>query len=146
MATIDDIRQAEIDYCKNHPGYFVRTYCHIEDKDAEEIIQPFALWPAQEEALDTIHAARLSIILKARQLGMTWLVLCYAALMMIACRGYTAIALSRTEEEAKELVRRLGVVLKHMPEFVRQEAWSGATYKVTALSVEDAPRRHGIYF
>ena len=72
MATIDDIRQDEIDYCKNHPGYFVRTYCH-RGQGRRGDYQPFALWPAQEEALDTIHAARLSIILKARQLGMTWL-------------------------------------------------------------------------
>jgi hypothetical protein len=135
---IAKIRQAELDYCRDHPDYFVRTYCHIEDKDAEEIIQPFYPWPMQAEALDTIHKSRLSIILKARQLGMTWLVLCYAVLMMLTQRGSTVIALSRTEEEAKELVRRLGVVLKHMPEFVRNEAWGGAIYRSTALSVEVA--------
>ena len=116
--TIDEIREEEIDYCRTRPDYFVETYCHLEDKDAPEIVVPFSLWPAQREALLSIHENRLNILLKARQLGVTWLVLAYAAHMMLTLKGSLIIALSRTEDEAKELSRRLGVIYQHMPEMV----------------------------
>ena len=104
--TIEEIRQKEIAYCRTRPEYFVETYCHIEDKDVAEIVVPFHLWPAQRAALRAMHDNRLNIVLKARQLGVTWLALAYAAHVMITTPGATVIALSRTEEEAKELSRR----------------------------------------
>jgi hypothetical protein len=140
VATIDEIRQAELDYCKDHLDYYVQTYCHIEDKDAAEIIQPFTLWPMQADILDSIHANRLNIILKARQLGVTWLTLAYASYCLLFNPGYLVMALSRTEDEAKELIRRLGVILKYMPEFIREDTkdsdWSGIKYRITSLNIE----------
>lgn len=132
---IKEIRSKELAYCKNHPDYFVETYCHIEDKDAAEIIVPFTLWPAQRDALMTIHMERLIAILKARQLGVTWLVLAYAALLLLVVKGSLVIALSRTEAEAKELARRLGVIFKYMPEFVSLDGRTGIKYDPCALVV-----------
>ncbi len=116
--TVEAAYRAEVDYCIQHPDYFVRTYCHIEDKDTTEIIVPFNMWPAQEDALMSIHEHRLNIILKARQLGITWLALSYAAHTMLQ-PGKTVVAMSRTENEAKELVRRLGVIIENAPELFR---------------------------
>ena len=80
--TLSEIRQNEIDYCRDNILYFIEKYGHIEDKDAEELIQPFHLWDAQQEALLSLQSNRLNVILKARQLGFTWLVLHYAAMKM----------------------------------------------------------------
>lgn len=140
--TVAQIRRAELQYCGEHPAYFVGRYGYIEDKDADEIIQPFALWPAQEQAIREIQGHRLNIILKARQLGVTWLVLSLAACWMLAKPGYTVIALSRTEDEAKELVRRLArVILRYCPELVADGAdlppgWDGPVWTATAMGVE----------
>lgn len=139
MTEIQEIRQAEIEYCLDNIVYFVKTYGHIEDKDADELIQPFDMWEAQEEALLSIHHNRLNAILKARQLGFSWLVIHYCAYILLN-PGRTVIALSRSEEEAKELVRRLSVVLKYMPAFFRDKkeapaGWSGMTYTATALEL-----------
>lgn len=133
---IAKIRQAEMAFCRKHADYFVETYCHIEDKDAAETIQPFVLWDAQRKALEEIQTHRLTMVLKARQLGITWLALAAAAHEMLFYPGHTVIALSRTEEEAKELVRRLwSVEFDHMPELVRQQVWDGPVMTHTALSV-----------
>ncbi|WNX83924.1 hypothetical protein RWV98_15260 [Agathobaculum sp. NTUH-O15-33] len=133
------VREGEWAHCRANAHYFIETYCHIEDKDAAEIIQPFRLWPMQREALSEILSNRLTIILKARQLGITWLALSAALHELLFCEGHTCIALSRTEEEAKELVRRLWAVeLKNMPELVREDGaanWGGPTYSHTVLSV-----------
>ena len=112
---------------------FVQDQCHIEDKDAPEIVVPFRLWPAQVEVLKAYRDHKFNIVLKARQLGFSWLSLCYAAWVLIRTPGAQVIALSRTEEEAKELVRRMGVILGHMPELLRSKPWVGGVYHVKTL-------------
>lgn len=138
---LDLYRDLEIENCREDIDYFVRTYCVYEDKDAEELIQPFNMWKAQEEALHSIHENRLNIILKARQLGITWLVVSYAAWLLRMRSGRTAIGLSRTEDEAMELVRRLSVEFKNMPSLIREKGseeakgWRGVTYEARSLKL-----------
>ena len=87
-----------------HPAYFIENYCQIEDKDTPGVAVPFALWDGQREALQELAAHKLNIILKARLLGITWLVLAYAVHLLLKTPGATVIAISRTEEEAKEYI------------------------------------------
>ena len=108
-----ELREIEYQYCRTHLEYFVEKYGHIEDKDAETLIQPFNLWEAQREALRQFRDNKLKVILKARQLGITWLVIHYALWKMLN-PGRTVIGLSRTEDEAQELVRRMTVILDNM--------------------------------
>ena len=132
-------RDLEYEHCRNDIAYYVRTYCVYEDKDADELIQPFNMWDAQEEALKSIHEHRRNIIMKARQLGITWLVISYASSVLLLRSGRTVIGLSRTEEEAKELVRRLAVEYNNMPQLIREKkntnGWNGITFEATAMSL-----------
>ena len=137
---IEEIRANEIEYCKGNVEYFIDTYGHIEDKDADELIQPFEMWDEQRKALHSIMDNRLNAILKARQLGFSWLVMHIAAWLMLCFTGRTVIGLSRTEEEAKELVRRLSVILRYMPELIAEKdsapaGWNGPVFKATALEL-----------
>lgn len=137
--TLQEMRQAEIEYCLDHVAYFVKTYGHIEDKDADELIQPFDMWEEQENALLSFHQHKRNIILKARQLGFSWLVINYCAFVLLNS-GRTIVALSKREEDAKELIRRLSVVLKNMPEFFAEKGqepigWTGYVYSATALEL-----------
>ena len=126
--------ESEIAYCRDHVEYFVDTYGHIEDKDSAEVIVPFHMWKEQREALQSMHEHRLNIILKARQLGITWLALNYAAWMLVTAQGCTVVALSKTEEDGKELIRRICVILEAMPELVRREEWYGAKLESAAMT------------
>ena len=139
IALLHLMRELEYERCRNDIVYFVRKYCVYEDKDADELIQPFNMWPMQEEALLSIHNHRRNIIMKARQLGITWLVISYASSILLLRSGRTVIGLSRTEEEAKELVRRLRVEFENMPSLIRykkeSKGWKGITYDWTAMSV-----------
>lgn len=138
--TPEEMRQCEIEYCRDNPVYYIREYTHIEDKDAEELIQPFDLWPAQEEAVESLLSHRLNILLKARQLGFSWLVLAISSWILLCWTGRTVIMLSRTEDEAMELIRRLAVILRYSP--LIQEVgnvpvgWNGPTFRATALKLE----------
>lgn len=142
MADINfkQMRQTEIDFCSKNVQYFVEQYGHIEDKDADQLIQPFKLWDEQKAALQSIIDNKWNVILKARQLGFTWLILHIVAWMMICNTGRTIIGMSRTEEEAKELVRRLAIIFRYMPAFIAEEkfvpkGWTGATFRVTSLEL-----------
>lgn len=137
--TIAELRKEEMDYCADNIVYFVNTYCKIEDKDAAGLIVPFKLWDKQREALRSIQENRFNIVLKARQLGISWLVIAIAVHTLLFTQGSTVIALSKTENEAKELVRRCGVILSNMGEFIRsqdEKNFDGATYRVTATTAE----------
>jgi phage FluMu gp28-like protein len=137
MTTQDVLRRAwesEIAYCRDHVEYFVDNYGHIEDKDSAEVIVPFRMWKEQREALRSMHEHRLNIILKARQLGITWLALHIAAHEMLTMRGSTVVALSKTEEDGKELIRRMCVIFDAMPELVRRDEWYGAKLDSAAMT------------
>lgn len=140
VAAIRELRENEEQRCREDPVYFVERYCHIEDKDAEELIVPFKLWPGQKRALMDFVEHRLNVVLKSRQLGLTWLALAEACRLMLLNTGRTVVGLSRSEDEAKELVRRLGVILRYMPEFVAEDenvpaGWSGPIFEPLTLSM-----------
>lgn len=119
--------------------YFVEQYGHIEDKDAEELIQPFTLWDGQRNALKVFAQERRVVVLKARQLGFTWLALHEGARLICLTTGRTVVGLSRSEEEAKELVRRMGVILRNMPELIAEgpapPGWEGPVFESTTLKI-----------
>ena len=141
MTNQEIVRNNEIEYCRTHIEYFIREYGHIEVKKTNaELVQPFKLWPKQTEALHSICDNRLNIILKARQLGLSWLVCHIAAHLLLTRNGRLVIALSRSEEEAKELIRRVAFIFSNMPELIANErekpvGWTGPTYKVSALEL-----------
>lgn len=142
MSLISEIRRGEIEYCRENLEYFVDTYGHIEDKDnAESIIQRFEMWPAQREALRSIRDNKFNVILKARQLGITWLALHYAAWLLVCFEGRTVIALSQKEDDAKELIRRFAMMLSQMTPIIAEDkrrptGWDGAVWSANALEVK----------
>ena len=145
----------EINYIKTDmPTHeFIDEYCYIENKDnpGNPIIK-FKLWPSQITALQEIIDNKLSIILKARQLGFTWLVLCLICHLSIKFEGYTAIVLSDTEEHSKDLIKRVDLILSHIPKWLGliitydewkkyeqdngKGSWSGMYYTMSSLVIE----------
>jgi hypothetical protein len=117
--------------CKNDTAYFIREYVKIEDRDGEELAIPFQLWPAQAQVLKSFLSDRLIQVLKARQLGLTWLALAYSVWRMIYQSGYSVLALSKTEVDAKELVRRVTFILRNLPDWII----SDKQYESTASTV-----------
>lgn len=141
---IAELRQQTINYCGKDLIWFVENFGHYEDKDADELVQPFRLWKEQKAALLEFENNRLNIVLKARQLGFTWLAINYAARLMLCRPGRTVLGMSRSEDEAKELIRRMDVVLGAMPELILRKGDKDCTelykrhspwYETTALSV-----------
>ncbi len=136
---IIELRRKQIfEKCASDVVFYVRNFVNIECKHTDELIQRFDLWPMQEEALLSMYEHRLNVILKARQLGITWLALALATHTMLCRTGRTVICLSRAEEEAKELIRRTAVIFTNMPELIAPEGtvgWSGPTFRATSMDL-----------
>lgn len=105
--------------------YFIEQNVFIEDRDAKSLAVPFLLWEGQKHTLKAFQDERLNIVLKARQLGLTWLTLAYAIWCMIYNPGYMVVALSKKDDDAKELVRRVAFICRHLPDMPKVYATTG---------------------
>jgi len=128
---IEDLHAIENERSKRNCEYFVQEYVKIEDRDSAEIAIHFVLWQKQIDALKAFLTFRLVQVLKARQLGLTWLALSFAVWKMVYVNGYSVIALSKTADDAEELVRRVKFILEHLPEWIiGKDQWSNNTERV----------------
>jgi len=131
--TIEEgIRRAkflEFDYIISNCAYFITDYVYIEDKGNPEGVTRFGLWPMQHDALDLILRNLFIIALKARQIGMTWLVLAYALWMMLRKKGCKIIAISKRDDpDAVELSARMQLMLRYLPKWlIRDEKFTETT-------------------
>lgn len=112
--------QAEWKKCSESADYFIETYCKIYDATSGDWI-PFTLWVEQQETLTAIDENQLTIILKARQLGLTWLVLCYALWLMLFKPIATVLLFSLRETEAAYLLSedRMRGIYNNLPGFLQ---------------------------
>lgn len=135
--------------CKASFIGWTQRYVYIEDRDqvsdpeSPGIARRFEMWPAQQQVAREFALAMRIIILKARQLGITWEVLAFALWNMLFFPGFSVVALTwREEPEAKELVRRLKFILRNLPKWMIMEAknappgYSGPTWVAQSLKLE----------
>ncbi len=101
--------------CSQSPVYFCHNYCTIYEASTGSWI-PFVLWPEQAQTLITLHSAQLVVILKARQLGCTWLCLSYALWQMLFRPVADVLLFSRRDDEAVHLLdERLKGMYRRLP-------------------------------
>jgi hypothetical protein len=81
---------------------------------------PFHLWPAQVRVLWTLMTVRLVIILKARQLGISWICCWYALWLCFFQPGKVVLCFSKGQAEANELLRRIKDLYDRLPDWMRQ--------------------------
>lgn len=81
--------------------------------DVGAAIVPFAPWPAQLGALEVMERERLLAFLKARQLGISWLICAFALHQCVTQDAQTWLIFSQGQLEANELIRRVGFLHDH---------------------------------
>jgi len=118
-----DNNAIELAKCSMSPGYFIDQYCEIDDPNRGGTAwYPFNLWPAQREAVKIIKENNKVIVLKARQLGISWLTIAYALWLMVVKPGSMILLFSKNGEDSRELARRLSGMWERLPDWLRPEA------------------------
>jgi hypothetical protein len=119
----EDEQKQEWLTCAESPVYFIDRYCYIYDATAGAWV-PFKLWREQVMTLKDLANNRLVVILKARQLGITWLVLGFALWLMLFHPVVTVLIFSRRDDEAIYLLgeERLQGMYSRLPNWMQAKA------------------------
>ena len=111
-------QKAEWERCRRSPAHFIETHCQVYDATAR-VWLAFGLWPAQRDVLIDLEQHRLTVILKARQLGLSWLVVGWALWLMLFQPAATVLFFSKRDQEAVHLLAfRLRGMLDRLPEWL----------------------------
>lgn len=125
-----ELERAKIEWlkCARDPAYFAHSYGQVYNA-TDRAWLPFRLWPAQVAVLRQMQRERLLVVLKARQLGLTWLALAYGLHTLLFGAPATVLLFSLREAEAVELLGRLRGLYAQLPRWMqaRRTVKAGAT-------------------
>ena len=108
--------------CSRSPAYFLDHYGYVYDAPAAGWTR-FRLWPAQVQALAQLAGHRLAVVLKARQLGMSWLTVGFGLWQMLFRPAATVLLFSQRDDEAVQLLSfRLRGMYDRLPPLFRARA------------------------
>ena len=99
------LREKDRRACRADPAVFIERHVSTKDGDGNPI--PFKPWDCQRQVLAALHAREPTIILKARQIGMSWTVLAFALWLAVFQQGVRILILCKTEGDATELLDRI---------------------------------------
>jgi hypothetical protein len=119
------VESAEYLACSADPAYFIDNYGVIDNRQQDSLADVtggttrFKLWPSQTRFLWEMHPGRLVCILKARQLGISWLLCAYALWLCLFNPGYKVLLFSKRQDEANDLLRRIRSLYQRLPGWFR---------------------------
>ena len=113
-----EIIKKEYVRCVEDPVYFLKKYSYIQHPIEGKI--PFALYDFQEKTVEDFIQYRYSIILKARQLGISTLTAGYSLWMMTFHADKNILVIATKQEVAKNLVTKVRVMHANLPSWLKQ--------------------------
>lgn len=126
----EEAREASFQVAKFNVGYFIDQFGVIDNVQLPEEEQakqtavpvatmPFKLWPDQVPVADLLRRERRVLILKARQLGISWLVCGYVLHHCLFRPGAQVFLYSKGQDEANELIRRVKALYNRLPDWLK---------------------------
>ena len=103
----------EVLKCGKDSHYFINNYAKIPHPGHGLI--PFKTYDYQGELLENFNDYRFSIILKARQLGISTIVAAYIAWMLMFHRDKNVLVVATKLSTAANLVRKVKGIIKYLP-------------------------------
>ena len=116
-------------------GTFAR-HCKIQDPDGAEIAFRDAGWGWQFQLLALWVLERLCVVLKARQLGVSWLAAMYALWVAIRRPGQTVLLISRRQDDADKLLAKVAYIWERLPDWKPRAVVNVTTIKFPGLGSE----------
>lgn len=108
---------AEVIRCGKDPVYFCNNYAKISHPMRGLI--PFQTYDFQQEALRDFKHNRFSVILKARQLGISTTVAAYVCWMMLFHRDKNVLVVATKLGTATNLVKKIKAIHKNLPAWLK---------------------------
>ena len=99
------------------PIYFINNYCRISHPMKGLI--PFKTYDYQDNLLEDFSDHRFTIILKARQLGISTIVAAYVVWLMLFHRDKNILVMATKFSTAANLVKKVKAVMRNLPPWIR---------------------------
>ena len=99
------------------PVYFINNYAKISHPMRGLI--PFKTYDFQSELVENFNDHRFTVILKARQLGISTITAAYVAWMMMFHRDKNVLVIATKFGTAANLVKKVKAIHKHLPEWMK---------------------------
>ena len=112
----DDILK-EIVKSGKAPIYFINTYCRISHPQRGLI--KFDTYPYQDDLLQDFNDFRFTVILKARQLGISTITAGYISWLMLFHRDKSILVMATKFATAGNLVKKVKSIMKNLPQWIR---------------------------
>lgn len=116
--------EAEREAAIRDPRYFLRHTSATDSRTGEEFtfdFGPDSGWAWQGDVLQDFMDHQITLALKARQLGVSWIAIGYALWKILSTPGTKALAVSINETEASVLIGRAWDLFESLPEHLRME-------------------------
>lgn len=104
------------------PQYFLKKFGFIMGKNEEGTVTgkiPFVLFPFQDEAIELIDKNRDVIILKARQLGLSWTVAGYALWLAMFHKYQRILIISINDTESQVFLEKVKFLFDNLPSWMK---------------------------
>lgn len=122
--------EKEIARCEKSCEYFLRNFVFIYDATLSMWLR-FDLWDAQVRLLEELADNRKVVILKARQLGISYLVLGYCLHLMLFKPAATVCLFSKGDDEAVELLDfRLKGMHDRLPTWLQADSYTNNKHEL----------------
>lgn len=112
-----EIIKKEYKECVLDPKHFLRKYCIIQHPLKGKIA--FNLYDFQEDTLDSFMTNRFTVVLKARQIGLSTLVAGYSLWMMLFHNDQNILVIATKQDTAKNLVTKVRIMHQNLPVWLR---------------------------
>ena len=99
------------------PGYFINNYAKISHPMKGLI--PFKTYDFQSDLLQDFNDNRFTIVLKARQLGISTITAAYIAWLMMFHRDKNVLVIATKFQTASNLVKKVKSIHKNLPDWLR---------------------------
>lgn len=100
--------------CKADFVYWCEQYVWVEDKDSHDAIR-LQLYDCQKRVAEHLVAKDWLWILKARRLGLTWLLAAYSVWLISSHDNRTIVVLNQTKEYAQDFLDRCRFIQDRLP-------------------------------
>lgn len=97
--------------------YFL-SLCKIND--AHKGVISFEFWPHLLELITVFLTQSKIIVLKSRQVGVSYILALYALWKAMTCKGFNCLIISAGEKPAARLLEKAKFAYMHLPEWIRQ--------------------------
>jgi len=107
----------ERERCRVSFSHFL-SHCKIVEvptRDNPGGLIPFAIWPHLPELINALLNKLLIVVIKSRQIGLSWLIAAYVLWHALYHKGSSWMLFSRGEREAIELLDKSRRIYRHLP-------------------------------